>query len=294
MSTWLSWFWSFVWPIEEESKEESDSLKQTGEKINKIKKDNDQTNKKIEEISEGFQKINEKNQKTAEKNKASQEGLKKVNQQLYLIRDETDFEKFCSFIIKDYSKIGYICENMKDIYSIIRLDEDELKIVYDGMDKNDYSGEHVLYDKYLDFNRIVNEIKKQKKHNGGKKLLSIEIIEKEDDFLPPINYYKYTFTQDEFDEKMRNTFEYFFYNYCQGENKLTKNEFKIIYDNMDRSNIYWSKFKKNKYNDFDSMKRTIFYLKKKNGNKELKDIILVKVTDAPLPKNIYKYLFKEN
>ena len=155
----------------------------------------------------------------------------------------------------------------------------------------DNSKEHMLYGRYLDFNRIVGEIKRNKKHNSNKTLLAIELAESDDEHLPPINYYKYTFTQSEYDEKMKNTFEYFLYNYCQGENRLSKSELKLIYDKIDKSNIYWSKLKKNRYNDYESMKKKILYFKKNNGNKELKDIVLIRVTDSHYPRNVYRYVF---
>jgi len=39
------------------------------------------------------------------------------------------------------------------------------------------------------------------------------------------------------------------------------------------------------------MKKIILYKKKNNGNKELKDINLVNVTDSYYPRNIYEYIF---
>jgi hypothetical protein len=284
MSLLINWLKSFIWSSDDPLPKEN--------QIALIKNSLNETNEKIQKIDEGLKKINEQNQQTAEKNKATFKGLQKINQQLLLLTDSTDFDKFCDFLIKDYKDVGYDCNNMKDIYSITELNNKELKLIYNEMDKFDYSKEHMLYGRYLDFNRIVGEIKRNKKHNGNKRLLAIELIESDNEHLPPINYYKYTFTQNEYDEKMKDTFEYFLYNYCRGENRLSKNEFKLIYDKMDRSNIYWSKLKKSRYNDFESMKKKILYFKKKNGNKELKDIVLIRVTDSYCPKNVYRYVFQ--
>ena len=40
------------------------------------------------------------------------------------------------------------------------------------------------------------------------------------------------------------------------------------------------------------MKKIILYKKKINGNKELKNINLINVTNSYYPRNIYEYVFK--
>jgi hypothetical protein len=250
-------------------------------------------NEQIEDIKNNIEMIKEKNKKTKEKNEKTIKNLKLINIKLFKLRGLTEeFYNFCCYIVDDYSKYGFNCKTIKDLCPIMDLSEDKLVIIYNNMDKYNYSKVHTLYNRYLDFNRIVGEIKKNKKINGNKKLLDMKLYDTDDDCLPPINYYKYIFTKEDYKEECRNTFEYFYDNYCQGENRLTKDEFKIIYDNMDKSNMYWSKLKKPNYNDYKSMKKIILYKKKTNGNKELKDINLVNVTDSYYPRNIYEYVFK--
>ena len=272
MSTILSWFWTYMYK----------------------KKDAFETiNEKIEDIKNNIKKIKKKNENTRLKNKKTYNNLKLIDIKLFNLRGLTkEFYNFCQYIIEDYSKSGFDCKSFDDLYSIIELSEKELNIVYNNMDKYDYSKVYTLYNRYLDFNRIISEIKKNKRGNGNKELLDMKLYDKDDDCLPPINYYKYIFTEEDYKEEERNTFEYFYNNYCQGESRLTKDEFRIIYDNMDKSNMYWSKLKRPSYNDYETMKKNILYKKKNNGNKELKDINLVNVTDSYYPRNIYEYIFK--
>lgn len=272
MSSILNWFWSYIY------KEKS---------VFEI------IDNKIEEIKKNIKKIEEKNEKTRQQNEKTIKDLKSIDIKLFKLRGlSEEFYNFICYIIHDYSKYGFNIKSYKDLYSIIELSENELNIIYNNMDKYNYSEVYTLYDRYLDFNRITNEIKKNKRLNGNKKLLDMKLYDTENDCLPPINYYKYIFTEDDYKEESKNTFEYFYNNYCQGENRLTKDEFKIIYDNMDKSNMFWSNLKKPNYNDYFFMKKIILYKKKQNGNKKLKDISLVDVTDSYYPRNIYKYVFK--
>ena len=271
MSTILSWFWSYIY---------------------KEKSAFEIMNEQIEDIKNNIKKIEEKNENTRLKNKETINNLKLIDIQLFKLRGLTEeFYNFCCYMVKDYSNCGFDCKSFNDLYSIIELSEKELNIIYNNMDQYNYSKVYTLYNRYLDLNRIISEIKKNKRGNGNKELLDMKLYDTDDDCLPPINYYKYIFTEEDYKEEERNTFEYFYDNYCQGENRLTKDEFKIIYDNMDKSNMYWSKLKKPNYNDYETMKKIILYKKKNNGNKELKDINLVNITDSYYPRNIYEYIF---
>ena len=99
MSLLINWLKSFIWSSDDPLPKEN--------QIALIKNSLNETNEKIQKIDEGLKKINEQNQQTAEKNKATFKGLQKINQQLLLLTDSTDFDKFCDFLIKDYKDVGY-------------------------------------------------------------------------------------------------------------------------------------------------------------------------------------------
>jgi hypothetical protein len=67
----------------------------------------------------------------------------------------------------------------------------EYKLIYDEMDKKDYSTEYPQFDRYMDLKRIKKEILEKK--NGKTIELKEIILETFIDGYPPYNIYTYNF-----------------------------------------------------------------------------------------------------
>lgn len=84
-------------------------------------------------------------------------------------------------------------------YGDEKLTIEEYKLIYESMDKKNYSNEYATLDRYIDLKRIKTEIlaeKKNLKNNSKLKSMKLEI---DLDCYPPYNIYKY-----EFNEKKQN------------------------------------------------------------------------------------------
>jgi|SaaInlStandDraft_4_1057021.scaffolds.fasta_scaffold02459_1 hypothetical protein len=85
----------------------------------------------------------------------------------------------------DHSKI----QSIKNKYANI-LSDNDIKIIYDGMDKQTYDGEI-----FIDLEKISSYVAKNKINLSGIMLANIKWKCSEDS-LPPRNYYEYMFTYD--------------------------------------------------------------------------------------------------
>lgn len=119
----------------------------------------------------------------------------------------SDFEKF-------YAK-----------YADERFNRDEMKAIYDGMDRFDYSKRFEIYPRYKDLDGIKREILKLKaERNDGERVFRVEIgMEKE--MFPPITEYIYYFTgSTKEDQDFEHELE-------EIKTTLTKKELRLIYEN---------------------------------------------------------------
>ena len=92
---------------------------------------------------------------------------------------------------------------------------------------------------------------------------------------------------------MENTFNYFHEKY--GDEKLTIDEYKLIYKTMDKKKYSNKYIKLDRYIDLKRIKTEILAEKKKfKNNSKLKSIKLEIDLDCYPPYNLYKYEFHEN
>ena len=117
-------------------------------------------------------------------------------------------------------------------YADERFTRDEMKAIYDGMDKDDYT--EYGKDRYQDLERIKTEILNEK----GERVLSVVNILKVFEILPPKTKYKYFYGNT---TKQDAKFECFC-EFCDGVNLskiLDKNELRLIYNvSTEKYNIY--------------------------------------------------------
>lgn len=81
-------------------------------------------------------------------------------------------------------------------YGDKKLTKEEYKLIYESMDKKNYSDEYPNLDRYIDLKRIKTEILAEKnKFKNNFKLKSIK-LEIDLDCYPPYNLYKYEFNKN--------------------------------------------------------------------------------------------------
>ena len=83
--------------------------------------------------------------------------------------------------------------NFNDFLKTCRVEDltdSEIKLIYDAMDKNDYT--EMGRDRFMDYNRMVDKVHGLKKENGNKTLTSVKLIIVKESY-PPQNVYEYKF-----------------------------------------------------------------------------------------------------
>ena len=247
------------------------------------------------------------------------------------------------------------------------LSKEEYRLIFNEMDKKDYSIEHPQFDRYMDLKRIKEEIFEKKEKLNEKTEVKEIILETFIDGYPPYNLYTYNFNIPVFRDE---TFRSFYEQYRNSANRLSIRDFEIIYDayNEFKDRDFHvptmikkiSKAKKNRYyrlekiyvsavteiykygftfrfpkkesetfsvflrnnepnlkeiglttgeiqviwltsrktieknsknNEFHKIKDKIIRLKRMNGNKILKHIMIIGITESIPSYNLYKYVF---
>ena len=110
-------------------------------------------------------------------------------------------------------------------YADERFTRDEMKAIYDGMDRSDYSQYSEIYPRYKDLESIKKEILKLKAERGdGATVFCVEMgLQKE--MYPPITDYIYYFTGSSKEEQDLER------NLEETKTSLTKTELRLIYEN---------------------------------------------------------------
>ena len=87
---------------------------------------------------------------------------------------------------------------IEDIKNKYNMSDDEINIIYDGMDKYDYKSELKNSEptpRYIDFDKILIETYAIKKKYTQWKLTNVQLGSSQDSF-PPRNSYSYKFKDD--------------------------------------------------------------------------------------------------
>ena len=181
-------------------------------------------------------------------------------------------------------------------YGNVDLEREEVKLIYDAMDKLDYRDQFPTRMRYIDYKRMIKHVKREKLRNSGSILQGVArgcTIET----YPPIHKYNYTFNCDEVKSVNRgfeDTFYNFYDKYCKNDHTMTENEYKIVYKALDRTD-YTKRFpNEDRYIDLSNVVKKIHYLKSKNGGRELVAIKLLRVTESYPPHRVYDYYFAKH
>lgn len=178
-------------------------------------------------------------------------------------------------------------------YGNVGLDRTEVKLIYDAMDKLDYRDQFPTRMRYIDYKRMVKNVKREKLRNSGNSLQGVARVCTMETY-PPIHKYNYIFNCDEVKSVERgfeDTFYNFYDKYCKNDHTMTENEYKIIYKALDRTD-YTKRFpNEDRYIDLSNVVKKIHHLKSKNGGRELVAIKLLRVTESYPPHRIYDYYF---
>ena len=110
-------------------------------------------------------------------------------------------------------------------YADERFTRDEMKAIYDGMDRSDYSQYFEIYPRYNDLDSIKKEILKLKaERNDGATVFCVEMGMQKESY-PPITEYIYYFTgSSKEDQDLERNLE-------EIKTSLTKTELRLIYQN---------------------------------------------------------------
>lgn len=140
------------------------------------------TNKEIEKLEEQYETITKQIKTLQYRIIDLGEEKKKISEKILKIKEELNLPK----LIEEVKKID--TENL--------LSEDEIKKIYQGMDKTDYS---VIKKKsWLDIDKLVNSIIINKKKYQLLNFVLVEVkLTMSEDRYPPNNYYSLKFKDSE-------------------------------------------------------------------------------------------------
>jgi len=170
-------------------------------------------------------------------------------------------------------------EAFYDVFGDDLLTKSEYKLIYDEMDKKDYSTEYPQFDRYMDLKRIKKEILEKKEKMNASELKEI-ILETYIDGYPPYNIYTYNFDIPILRDEI---FRGFYEQYRDSSNRLSLRDYEVIYNAHKEFNEYGE-------NNFHIQRMIDKIVKaKKDQYHRLKRIFLARIIET-LPE-IYEYDF---
>ena len=143
-----------------------------------------------------------KKELTEQKTNVSSERRKAIQIAHVCDRQLRNIDKDLAIILKETKRRedieeakNIINEDIKNIEGFALLSEDELSIITRKMERTDYR-KHGNYPRYLDLERICNEVIAMKKHYPKWSLINLE-RGGQYDTLPPHTFYKYGYKDEE-------------------------------------------------------------------------------------------------
>jgi hypothetical protein len=160
------------------------------------------------------------------------------------------------------------------------LTKDEYQLIFNSMDRKDYTKEYPQFDRYIDLERIKKEIAKEKKKRNDDTELKDIILKTYIDGTPPYNFYTYTFDIPVFRDE---SFREFYKQYKCSRYRLSPNDVIVLY---------------NAYNEFKNKNFNVSYMIKDiermkfSPNVALDNICISKITETMPPRYKYQYTLK--